>query len=115
MKTDNTTVAIPIKIRGAVIGVVNTYKPQSNGEFSQEEIRLLESITEQLGVALDSARLFAETQQKAEQERLISEATANMRATLDIDTILQTATREIYQALGLQDVTIKLGPGAVPK
>jgi GAF domain-containing protein/HAMP domain-containing protein len=103
--------AIPIKVRGNVIGVLDTYKwdrSKSGEEWTEEEVAFLENITEQLGVALDSARLYMETQQRAEQERLIGEVTSNMRQSLDVEAVLQTAVDEIYKALGLENIVIQL-------
>jgi len=64
---------------------------------------------DQLGVALDSARLFEETQERAERERLVGDLTSRMRASLDIDTVLQTAAQEIRRALNLEEVEVRLG------
>jgi GAF domain-containing protein len=65
-------------------------------------------LTEQLGVALDSARLYQDTQRRAVQERLVGEVTARMRETLDMETVLKTAAQEIGQKLGLHDIAIQL-------
>ena len=54
-------------------------------EFEDEEVTFLENIAEQLGAALDSARLYAQTQQQAEQERLIGEVTSQVRRSLDVE------------------------------
>ena len=104
--------AVPIKVRGTIIGVLNTHKSSEIGRWTPNEISLLETIAEQLGIALDSARLFAETQQSAEEERLIGEITARMRETLDIETVLKTATRELRKSLDLAEVEIQLTPAA---
>lgn len=100
--------AVPIKVRGAVVGVLDTYKPGAASPWTAEEIGLIEAITEQVGIALDTARLYLETQQQADRERLVGEISTHFHQTLDVDVILQTAVREMYQALGLQDVTIRL-------
>ena len=52
--------------------------------------------------------MLEETRQRAERERLTGEITARMRETLDVDTVLQTAVREMRQVLGLHDITIRL-------
>lgn len=104
--------AIPIRVRGAVIGVMHTAKPQKEtGAWSSDEVAFLESITEQLGVALDSARLYAETRQRAEQERLVDEITGRMRATLDLQSVLEIAARDLRDTLGLAEVEVRLGAG----
>jgi len=83
---------------------------QGAGErgWTAEEITLLETLADQLGVALENARLYQDTQRRAVRERLTGEVTTRMRETLDVDTVLQTAVREIGEALGLHDVTIRL-------
>ena len=102
--------ATPIKVRGQTIGVLNVRK-SAGPEWDPEEIALLETLAEQLSLALESARLYQDTQRRAAQERLIGEVTTRMRETLDIDTILQTAAREMEQAMRLHDVTIRLQLG----
>jgi GAF domain-containing protein len=105
---DSRTVAIPIKVGNQVIGVVDGRKPDGSGEWTAEEIGLLEALTEQLNVALEGARLYQDSQRRATQEQLIGEVTARMRETLDMDTVLQTAVREIGEALGIAEVEVRL-------
>ncbi|MFN2167887.1 MAG: GAF domain-containing protein, partial [Anaerolineae bacterium] len=105
---DSRTVAIPIKVSDQVIGVVDGRKPDGSGEWTAEEIGLLEALTEQLNVALEGARLYQDSQRRATQEQLIGEVTARMRETLDMDTVLQTAVREIGEALGIAEVEVRL-------
>lgn len=102
------TIAVPIRVRGNVIGTIQAYKPASSGAWTPDEASLLETLIEQLGIALDSARLHEEAHQRAEREKMIGEATSRMRESLDIDAVLRTAAEEIYLALGLHDVSISL-------
>ena len=100
--------AVPIKIRGQTIGVVDTHKPSEAGSWTPEEVTLLETLVEQLGLALEGARLYQDTQQRAARERMIGEITSHMRESLDVETILRTTADEIYQTLGLEEVAIRL-------
>jgi len=100
--------AVPIKVRGEVIGVLDTYKPGEAGAWTREEIALLEAMVDQLGVALDSARLYQDSQRRAARERIVGEVTQRMRGTLDVDTVLRTAADEMYQALELDEIVIRL-------
>jgi GAF domain-containing protein len=102
------TIATPIKVRGQVIGVLDAHKPDDAGAWTPEEIALLETLTDQLGIALESARLYQDAQRRAIREQMIGEVTARMRETLDVDIVLQTAVRQIGEALGLHEVTIRL-------
>jgi GAF domain-containing protein len=107
--------AIPIKVRDQVVGVLDTYKPGAAGAWTQKEVTLLEAITEQVGVALESARLYQDSQRRAARERLIGEVTGRMRETLDLESVLATAAQEIRQALDLPEVMIRLSPAATDR
>ena len=100
--------AVPIKVRGQTIGVVDTHKSSEAGDWTPEEVVLLETLAEQLGVALEGARLYHDTQQRAARERMIGEITSRMRESLDMETILRTTADEIYQAFELEEVAIRL-------
>jgi len=102
------TLAVPISVRGKVIGVLNTRKPAEAGGWKPEEIAWMERVSDQLGQALEGSRLHQDTQRRAARERLTSEVTARMRETLDVESVLKTATDEIYQALDLDEIVIRL-------
>jgi GAF domain-containing protein/HAMP domain-containing protein len=108
--SDKVPLAVPIKVRGEVIGVLDTYRPSDEGAWSTQEVALFEAIADQLGTALESARLYHDTQRRAVQERLIGEVTARMRETLDVEAVVKTAADEIYKALELDQVVIRLVP-----
>ena len=109
-------VEIPVTVHGGqVIGTINARKPGDAGEWTAEEISLLETLTEQLNVALESARLHQDTQRRAARERLIGDVTARIRETLDLETMLRTAAQEVRQALDLPEVVIRLTPRSAGK
>jgi len=91
--------------------VIDAHKPQGTGRWTADEIGVLQTLTDQLGVALDGARLYQETQRRVVQERMTAEVTARMRQTLDVDTVLRTAVQAMGAALGLGKVEVRMGPG----
>jgi K+-sensing histidine kinase KdpD len=101
--------ATPIKVRGHVIGVIDAQRSGDAAGWTREQIALLEALADQIGTALESARLYQEAQRRAARERLTSEVTARVRASLDIETVLRNATREIAHALGLAALDVRLG------
>jgi GAF domain-containing protein len=100
-------VEIPIQVRGHTIGTIDIVRDEA-GDWEEAERELLQTLSEQLGVALDSARLFDESQQRAANERLVSEITTSIRESLDLETILRNAAQTIHQRLDLPQVTIRL-------
>jgi GAF domain-containing protein/HAMP domain-containing protein len=102
-------VAVPIKVRGQVIGVLDTYKPAGSGEWSKEEIALLETIADQLDSALEGARLYQETQRRAAREQAIRRVTEEMRRAVDVEAILQNTVTELAKAIGAPRAYVRLG------
>jgi GAF domain-containing protein len=107
---ETATLALPLRVRDQVIGVLDAHKPTESGDWTPEEVDFLASLVDRLGVALDSARLYQETQKRATQERLVGEITARMRESLDLETVLRTATDQIWGTLGMSRVEIRLTP-----
>lgn len=102
------TLAIPIEIGGRIIGVVDVRRASGRGEWAPAEVQLAEVLSGQLGLALEGARLYQDTQRRATQERLVGEVTGRLRETLDVDTMLRVAAQEIRQALGLSRLAVRL-------
>ena len=103
------TLAIPLEVRGHKIGVIDAYKPDEGGEWTEEEIELMETLTAQLSQALESARLYEDTQRRAAFERVTGEIASHFRETLDVDRILQTAASEFQNVLNLETVEVRVG------
>lgn len=105
IQTDDLTLAVPIKIRNQVTGVIRMRKPAESSPgipsrpWSSNEIDLVETLSDRLSSAMESARLYEETRRRAERERLTGEITARMRASNDPQAILQIAARELRKAL----------------
>ena len=59
-------------------------------------------------MALENARLYQETQRRAERERMAGEITARLRASNDPQEILQTAVQELRQALKVRSAQVLL-------
>jgi GAF domain-containing protein/ABC-type uncharacterized transport system substrate-binding protein len=101
----------PILLRGRAIGALGFKDPEKGRQWSAEEIALAQAISEQFALAAENLRLLDETQRRAAREQLTGQITARMRASLDMETVLQTALDEIQQAIGLDEVTIHLAMG----
>ena len=112
VQMDTRTLLVPLRIRNQVLGVLRLQKVEGEGNWTEDELGLVEALVEQLGVALESARLYQESQLREVSQRLISEVTTNIRQTLDVDSVLRTAAREIGDVLQLHDISIRLDVGA---
>ena len=104
----SSTLAIPLQVRGQIVGVLDAHKPADAGAWTKEEMTLLRTLVDQLSVAMESARLYEDTQRRAARDHLLGEVSSRIRETLDTDTVLQTAVREMREALGVAEVEVYL-------
>jgi GAF domain-containing protein len=104
---EGSTLAIPIKVRDQVIGVIDGLKPQG-AAWTQEEIDLLQTMTDQLSTALESARLYQDTQRLAAREQTINTVTARIRSVPTVNAILQRTVEELGRAFGASRASIRV-------
>jgi GAF domain-containing protein/HAMP domain-containing protein len=100
---------VPLISMGETIGLILMETDEQNRRFREDDLRLADQIGLQVSTAIDVANLFEQTERRAEKEKLISEVTTHIRETLDIETVLKTAAREMRRALNLVEVEIRLG------
>ena len=108
-QNDPNILYVPVNVRGLVIGILRLVHDKNFGGWTEDEIEVMRSLSEQLGVALESARAHQQTQIGAQRDRILGELGSRVRETLDVQTILRTATQEVRQALDLSKVVIRLG------
>jgi len=108
------TAILPIRIRQQTIASLRLRKSEKS-IWQESELQLMQTVGDQIAQALESARLYEEARRRAAREQLLSVSTAHMRETLDLQSVLQVAVRELRQALGLAEAEIRLGaPPASP-
>jgi GAF domain-containing protein len=108
------TLAVPLRVRGEVIGAME-FELDANGQVSAEDLAMLEQVSEQLGLAAESNRLFETSQRLAQREALVNEIAGQLQATNNVETTLTTAARSLKDVLRANKVAIKLGvPTAQP-
>jgi GAF domain-containing protein len=100
--------ALPLISRGQIVGAL-TVQSAEVAAFSEEDIAVLQTVTDQVANALENARLFKETQRLAQRERTVSQITGKLRSALNLETILQTTVEELGQALGASEAIVRLG------
>ncbi len=105
---DVTTIQIPIKIRDEIIGQFNLEMDQHS--VTENQIEFIESISSQTSIALENARLLAETQRTALQEQKINEITAQFSKALTIEEIIKTAVMEYGKLPAVSEASISLLP-----
>lgn len=97
--------AVPIKLREEVIGVLNIRTPGKQN-WTQDEIGLVQAVAERVAVSAENARLFDQTTSRAERESAVSEITSKIRGTNNPEEMIQIAINELKEILNLTDIHI---------
>ena len=104
------TLAIPVKFRDQVIGIIHVQATEKNRRWTEDEVAMVQSISDRAALALENARLFEETVRRADQEETIAKVTTQIGASTDFKHILQTTIQELGQVLGVSRSFIQMGP-----
>ena len=105
---DQYTLNVPVITRGLIIGMLRLSKPSHVEPWTPDEIADVESLSDQISNALDSARLYHEAQQRAVREQTISEITANISAATEVKDIIRNTVAQLGKTLQESDVSLRI-------
>ncbi|NJC97072.1 MAG: GAF domain-containing sensor histidine kinase [Anaerolineae bacterium] len=98
---------VPITVKGMVIGVLDVQSRHKN-DFEPTDVELMQAIANQAGIAIENARLFAETQrllqeteQRANELTIINNVQQGLASKLDVQSIYNLVGdrfREMFDA-----------------
>jgi GAF domain-containing protein len=101
------SVGVPVLLRGQKIGTVTVTK-KDLAPWNQPDQDLIEEVATQAGLAIENIRLLDEATTRAKQEQLVGGLAFRFSQALDIDSLLQTAARELGQIPGVEEATVVL-------
>jgi GAF domain-containing protein/CheY-like chemotaxis protein len=108
-------VFVPILGADTVLGSIQLESFEREGAFGEAELRLLTTVAGSMGVALENARLFDETQRlyKESEERaaelaIINTVQQSLAAQLDIQGIYDAVGNKVREIFDQMDVSIRV-------
>jgi PAS domain S-box-containing protein len=103
-----TELALPLISRGQALGALSIQSTQA-AAFSAEEMAVLQTMADQLAIAIDNAGMIQRAQSRAEWERRVRDITERIHRSADAGIIMRVAVEELSQMLGASRAIIRLG------
>ena len=97
--------ALPLIIKGRVIGALDVQSNQPNA-FSEQDIAALNTLAAQIAVAIDNARLYQDSQEQAANMGFLFDVTTAAAAADTLEETLHNVAANLYNALDALSVTI---------
>jgi GAF domain-containing protein len=100
---------VPLMLHGQNIGNIILKRKGNTTAWSERERTLVEKVANQVALALENSRLVDETQKNALRDQVITNISARVRETLDVESVLRTATTELRRVFDLKEAEISIG------
>lgn len=100
--------AAPIISQNQLSGLLAVWRIGENEQFSETELEFLISLAQQAAIAIENARLFEETQERAEELSVLNEMARELSAEMNINSIAETAYRYINRLIDTTNFYIAL-------
>jgi GAF domain-containing protein/HAMP domain-containing protein len=99
--------AIPLKVGERILGVLDVQSTQPYA-FTEDNLRTLQILADQLAIAVVNTELFAETQEHLSEHRLLHHITTTAASGTTLEEALRSAVNGLQVTLGGDRVTILL-------
>jgi GAF domain-containing protein len=101
------TLAVPVKLRGEVVGVLHIESDDTRREWQDEDVSLVQAVAERAALAMENARLFQDARRRAAKEQMISKATTRISSAFNVENILRATAEELERVLGGSEISIQ--------
>lgn len=106
---DENGLHIPLILHGQRIGTIKLKRKGADTDWSERERTLLMKISDQISLALENSRLVDEAQKSAMRDQMIASISTQIRETLNIESVIRTATSELRRVFDLKEAEIVVG------
>jgi len=97
----------PLQVGNKVIGVISVQSYKANA-YSNEQLVLLSALAHQIVIAIENARLFAETVKRTQRLAILNEIGREISTISDLPTLLENVYRQVSNALSVDLFFISL-------
>ncbi len=98
---------VPLSAKGQTLGLVHLLS-RAPHRFGAEEMRFFAAIGQQVGMALENARLYHHTQQQVSQMRALYEVSSSITSTLELQEVLRALIERLLDLLKVDRCVVTL-------
>lgn len=98
----------PVTLQNNIIGAVQLHTARAGQTWTEDDLTILSAVVEELAQTAENLRLFDETRQRAGREQATRQIIEKMRASPDIESIINTGLKELSTALNTDRVYVRL-------
>jgi len=106
--TPGKIIQVPIRLRDQVLGTIDI--ESDSDEIVQEDMALVNAVSDQIALALENVRLLEGTQARAAYERRLNTMTAEFSSKSNVEDVLRTISKELSTLPSISSVAINLEP-----
>lgn len=100
--------ALPLNVRNKIIGAV-TVQSETPNLFTPEMISTLQTMSDQLAIAIENAQLLHQTQLRMERQQYINQVSAQLHQSSDVEEIIGVGLQALSNYLDNSSVELYLG------
>jgi signal transduction histidine kinase len=104
-------VTLPLIVRGRCVGALGVDNPWDNRPLGERDVELLRDLADHTGLVLESIRAVGELADRERRAALLNAVNSRIRQSLDLQTILDAAVRELGMALEASRCFMRLRRG----
>jgi signal transduction histidine kinase/ActR/RegA family two-component response regulator len=102
------SLAVPIRLQNRTIGVLDFLDDGEAQDWSEDDLALVQAVSDQLALALENARLFSETRDYLTKQTLLYEVTRAAASATSLGEALNSAAEALGRVLPDTDIAILL-------
>ncbi len=103
---------VPLLARGEVIGTIGVDSNDPDHQFSEDDMRLAQTLAGQIAGAIDTARLLEQERRSRELTEQLDAAAQTLNESLDLDAVLSCIMDQLHEVIDYTSGAIHLREGS---
>ena len=103
---DGVEVAVPILVRAEAIATITARRPADGEPWTDDDVHLIEAAAAQVGLALETARQYAEEQRRVAELEVVNRVSQAVSQLLRLDSLYRVVHAQVSEILPQTDLAI---------